>query len=69
MFGIITDVSGRTSESIEGLYTRPQSIIIAMWKDLQYDKWTDRGQEDVVTEHDSDRFARILKESGAKLNG
>jgi hypothetical protein len=41
-----------------------------MWKDLQYPNWYDRGQSDNKgSENDADTFDRIMKESGASLNG
>jgi hypothetical protein len=38
-----------------------------MWKDLQYEKWFDRGQSDTSTkEDDLEKFERLKKEAGVK---
>jgi hypothetical protein len=66
MFEIITDISDGKPESIKGLYKFPQSIIIKMWKELQWEHWYDRGQHpDVSTaEDDLKKFERLKKEAG-----
>jgi hypothetical protein len=41
-----------------------------MWQDLQFPNWYDRGQSDNKNgESDADTFERIMKESGASING
>ena len=69
MFGVITDISSRTGESIRSIYSFPQSIIVTMWKDLQYEHWYDRGQHSDLSTKEDDlaKFKRLQKEAGVKL--
>ncbi len=61
MPGIIIDIASRCSEGFKTLSKYPQSVLIEIWYDYQYEDWTKRGQKaDKKQETSKDEYKRIM---------
>ncbi len=69
MCSIIMDIASRTSETLKGLYKRPESILIEMWYEIYDEQIGERMKRSnsKPKESDADVFERLKQSSGSNL--